>query len=149
MEVYLVRLKAGEPNAREIVGIFAAETMGQLFWMVDECCPPDECECQIIGPGGLYWERFTGQVVPRTEDPDWETLPDDWSELPPAPTLTGEWEDRFRPSNDEEWEPVLWPEDEDLDNVDLEAELTEAAELTPLPPRAPRRRVAVQRPRNR
>lgn len=136
MTAYLVRLKAEhEHHPREIVGFFVAETMRDLYWMVDECAPPPECECIEIGSGGIYWEAFTGRQVPREAEPDWETLPKDWSPLPPGPALTDGWNDMLSASEgpiDEAWGPIEWAEEDEAPAA--------PSQLPPLPPRGRLRR---------
>ncbi len=117
MPAYLVRLKDGdEEHARELVGIFVAETMEDLYWTVDEAASPCECECLELGPGGIHWERYTEQRVPRNVEPHWDGLPDGWSILPPTPTLTDEWSAAFEAegvSATAEWKPIVWEPDGD------------------------------------
>jgi hypothetical protein len=58
--------------------------MEQLFWFVDDCCTPLDCEYRLIGPGGIYWPGLTGIEVPRPDiSPD--DMGDDWRLLPPEP----------------------------------------------------------------
>lgn len=119
MQAYAVRLHPNQPHAREIVGIFVAPSLSHLFWMVDECCSPIECEYREIGSGGLFWDNYTGQTVPRSDQPDWENLVDDWSPLPPSPTMTDGWDSAFafpqadqpEDGRDAEWVPLEWIEE--------------------------------------
>lgn len=120
MKGYIVRLKSDQKNAREIVGFFVSPSLNHLAEMVDECCPVDQSEYRELGPGGIFWGRFTGSPVPRGEEPDWEEVPDDWSVIPSAPTLTQYWDDMFRTPDDQAaddalWMPVRWENDEPED----------------------------------
>lgn len=119
---YLVRLRSDQKNAREIVGFYVSPSLNHLAEMVDECCPVDQSEYRELGPGGMFWGRFTNSPVPRTEEPDWEEVPDDWSVIPSAPTLSQYWEDMFRTPDDQAaddvlWTPLRWENDEDEDEV--------------------------------
>ena len=135
MEAYLVRLKPSEQHAREIVGIFVAEDMEELYWMVDECAPPPDCECLVLGSGAIYWERFTGHRVPRETEPDWETTPEDWSPLPDQASLTDTWDKALSADGfaaDDAWEPITWSNEEGSGD---------ATQMLPrLPPRGRQRR---------
>ncbi len=117
MPAYLVRLKDDdEEHARELVGIFVAQTMGELYWAVDEAASPCECKCLELGPGGIHWEQHTEQRVPRDVEPDWEHLPDSWSTLPAEPTLTDEWDDAFAANGSSmgaAWQPIIWSIDDE------------------------------------
>lgn len=117
MKPYLVRLRADQKNAREIVGFYVSPSLNHLAEMVDECCPPEDCEYRELGPGGIFWEHFTAAPVPRVAEPDWEDLPADWSVLPPDPTLSQHWDDMFRTSDDQAandalWTPLRWENEE-------------------------------------
>jgi hypothetical protein len=120
VKAYLVRLKADQKNAREIVGFYVSPTLSHLAEMVDECCPPEDCEYRQLGAGGIFWETFTASPVPRAAEPDWESLPVTWSVVPPDPTLTHYWNDMFRTPDDQAaddalWMPVRWENDEPED----------------------------------
>lgn len=118
MKPYLVRLRSDQKNAREIVGFYVSASLNGLAEMVDECCPVDQCEYRELGPGGIFWERFTNSPVPRVEEPDWEEIPEDWSVIPSDPTLTQYWDDMFRTPDDQAaddalWTPLRWENDQD------------------------------------
>jgi hypothetical protein len=91
MKPYLVRLRSDQKNAREIVGFYVSPSLDHLAEMVDECCPPEDCEYRELGPGGIFWTSFTNSPVPRAEEPDWEDLPENWSVIPPGATLSPRW----------------------------------------------------------
>jgi hypothetical protein len=119
---YLVRLKADQKNAREIVGFYVSPSLNHLAELVDECCDVIHCEYRELGPGGIFWEHLTGSPVPRAAEPDWEKLADDWSVIPPVPTLSQRWDDMFRTPDDEAaedvlWTPLRWENDEPEDSV--------------------------------
>jgi len=125
VKAYLVRLRADQKSAREIVGFFVAPSLDHLAEMVDQCCPVDQSEYRELGRGGIFWEHFTGAPVPRTAEPDWEALPTNWSVVPPDPTLSHSWDDMFRTPDDQAaddalWNPLRWendgPEDPDKDD---------------------------------
>ncbi len=119
MKAYVVRLKEGEQNARELVGFFVTESIEQLYWLVDECAPPIDCEYREIDAGGVYWSRYTGHSIPLPPDFDFEAAPPDWSYLPAGAELSSAWEEAFHDRDDDEnaepWCPLEWepPEDED------------------------------------
>lgn len=140
MKPYLVRLKADQKNAREIVGFYASPSLDHLAEMADECCPVDQCEYRELPPGGIFWEYFTASPVPRVTEPNWEELPDDWSVLPSSPTLTQYWDDMFRTPDDQAaddalWTPLRWENDEPEDSV-----VDDAPAPRVLPSRTPPRR---------
>lgn len=108
MKPYLVRLKSDQKNAREIVGFFVSPSLDHLAAMVDESAPPEDCEYRELGPGGIFWEHYTGSPVPRAEEPDWDTLPEYWSVIPPGATLSQRWDDMFRTADDQLAEDALW-----------------------------------------
>ena len=53
MPVYAVRLK----STHEAVGIFYVARIGDLFWAVDECTDPFQCERIELPHGSLFWSR--------------------------------------------------------------------------------------------
>lgn len=95
MKAYIVRLKEGEPKARELVGFFVAHSLEQLYWLIDECAPPIDCENKELDAGGIYWPRLTGKPVPLPSDFDFEAQADDWSYLPSGAELSDGWEQVF------------------------------------------------------
>lgn len=116
MKPYLVRLRSDRKNAREIVGFFVSPSLNRLAEMIDECCPPEDCEYRELGAGGIFWESSTNSPVPRAGEPDWEAVPDDWSVIPPDATLTQRWDDLFSTPDDQAvddalWAPLLWEND--------------------------------------
>lgn len=119
MKAYIVRLKEGEEHARELVGFFVAHSLEQLYWLIDECAPPTDCEYKELVAGGIFWSKCTGKPVPLPPDFDFEAQPDDWSYLPNEAELTGGWEEPFHDQDDDEdenvapWLPVSWEPAED------------------------------------
>lgn len=116
MKPYLVRLKPDQNNPREIVGFFVSPSLNHLADLIDECCPPEDCEYRELGPGSIFWGRFTNSSVPRAKEPDWESVPDGWSVIPSDPTLSQDWDDVFRApddlaADDALWAPVRWEND--------------------------------------
>jgi hypothetical protein len=89
MASYIVRFGPAEPRARELVGIFVADTVDQLFELVDETETPLCCEYRQLGNGGIYWENATGQAAPQHDRPD---EANGWFTLPPEPVLSTSWE---------------------------------------------------------
>lgn len=112
MEAYLVRLKADHERAGEIVGIFTVDSPDDLFWMVDECCSPIECEYRPLGPGGIFWPEFTGVRVPHERTQNGER-PDNWTVLPDGGVPTDNWEAYLSGFGDDDtgWKPVEWADD--------------------------------------
>jgi len=53
MASYIVRFSPSEPRARELVGIFVADTVDQLFELVNETETPLCCEYRQLGSGGI------------------------------------------------------------------------------------------------
>ena len=49
---YVVRLS----RTNELVGFFVADSVKELFWLVDECVDPTCCEHKEIQRGGIMWE---------------------------------------------------------------------------------------------
>ena len=89
MASYIVRFGPFEPRARELVGIFVADTVDQLFELVNETETPLCCEYRQLGSGGIYWESGTGQIVPQPDNSD---EANGWFILPPEPVLSTSWE---------------------------------------------------------
>ncbi len=89
MASYIVRFGPAEPRARELVGIFVADTVDQLFELVNETETPLCCEYRQLGNGGIYWESSTGQTVPQHDSPD---KANGWFVLPSEPVLSTSWE---------------------------------------------------------
>ena len=89
MASYIVRFGPSEPLARELVGIFVADTVDQLFDLVNETETPLCCEYRQLGNGGIYWDRSTGQTVPQHDRSD---EANGWFALPPEPVLSTSWE---------------------------------------------------------
>jgi hypothetical protein len=84
-----VRFGPSEPRARELVGIFVADTIDQLFELVNETEIPLCCEYRQLGNGGIYWDSATGQTVPQHARSD---EVNGWFVLPPEPVLSTSWE---------------------------------------------------------
>ncbi len=89
MASYIVRFGPIEPRARELVGIFVADTVDQLFELVNETETPLCCEYRQLGNGGIYWDSSTGQIVPQHGRSDEASS---WFVLPPEPVLSTSWE---------------------------------------------------------
>ena len=92
MASYIVRFRPSEPRARELVGIFVADTVDQLFELVNETETPLCCEYRQLGNGGIYWDGATGQAVPQQQHSD--KLGSGYS-LPSEPVLSCSWEAAF------------------------------------------------------
>lgn len=83
MNTYLVRM-IGDPARpgieHELVGIFTAGNMEQLREVIDEACPPDDCECAKLPAGGIMWDgplhgRQDGKVpLPVRDEEKGESL---------------------------------------------------------------------------
>ena len=57
MTLYCVRMASNHPNVPdEIVGIYSAKSLSELYWLVDEVCAPKETEYAVLPSGGLMWE---------------------------------------------------------------------------------------------
>jgi len=69
MASYIVRFGPSEPRARELVGIFVADTVDQLFELVNETETPMCCEYRQLGNGGIYWEAAPGKPRRSTTGP--------------------------------------------------------------------------------
>jgi len=89
MASYIVRFGASEPRARELVGIFVADTVDQLFELVNETETPQCCEYRQLGNGGIYWDTATLQTAPQQDSSDEAS---GWFALPPEPVLSTSWE---------------------------------------------------------
>lgn len=99
MSGYLVRLT----DTKDLVGIFWADRLSDLFWLVDECTDPYGCEYTRVKPGGIYWGTYA-VAVPIPVDDDGEPLAGDDG-----------WRTRWEPSDDvwaalhdgkRKWHPV-------------------------------------------
>ena len=75
MRIYLVRLMSEEQ--RKIVGIVAASSLQELFWIVDEMVDPGSCEYAEMPSGGLLWSGNGAALVPYSEHRKTFGLPDD------------------------------------------------------------------------
>jgi hypothetical protein len=89
MASYIVRFGPSEPRARDLVGIFVADTVDQLFDLVNETETPQCCEYRQLGNGGIYWYSGTGKAVLQHDRSDEVS---DWFSLPPEPVLSTSWE---------------------------------------------------------
>jgi hypothetical protein len=89
MASYIVRFGPSEPRARELVGIFVADTVDQLFELVNETETPLCCEYRQLGSGGIYWESGTKQTAPQHDRSD---EANGWFTLPNEPVLSTSWE---------------------------------------------------------
>ena len=89
MASYIVRFGPSEPRARELVGIFVADTVDQLFELVNETETPMCCEYRQLGNGGIYWDSATGGIVPQHDRSDEAS---GWFVLLPEPVLSTSWE---------------------------------------------------------
>lgn len=77
MTAYLVRMAADF----QVVGIFTADDIEQLAYLVDQACPPSETEYLELPPGGFYvGSQTTAQWPPRLLD-DAEFHPEDANPL--------------------------------------------------------------------
>ena len=57
MTFYCVRLKSDHPHhPDEIVGLFSAKSLAELWDLVDEVCPPEGTEYAVLPSGGIIWE---------------------------------------------------------------------------------------------
>jgi hypothetical protein len=74
VNAYLVRLKA---NA-ELVGLFVAPSLGQLTELIDECCPPRDCEYLLLRNGGIYLHQAGAAKVPTSIDSESDDPGPDW-----------------------------------------------------------------------
>ena len=63
VHVYLVRLMDGEHKG-ELVGIIAAPSLPDLYWIVDEAVDPGACEYAELPSGGLLWSDRGAALVP-------------------------------------------------------------------------------------
>ena len=63
MSAYLVRVN----KTKEFVGIYACDDEAGLFWLVDECCDPYQCEYTELGFGGIFFPDECGRFVPLKE----------------------------------------------------------------------------------
>ncbi|MBA4098823.1 MAG: hypothetical protein C0484_18920 [Rhodospirillum sp.] len=63
---YLVRFMNGERKG-ELVGIIAASSLPELYWVVDEAVDPGACEYAEMPSGGLLWLDRGTALVPYHE----------------------------------------------------------------------------------
>lgn len=91
MNAYMVRLA----DSHEVVGIFVARSIDRLWWAVDECTSPQDCEYRKLGEGGVFVPGRTSAQWPtrtihdRIKD-DGGIHPDDEDDLRGA-ILSEEW----------------------------------------------------------
>lgn len=88
MNAYLVRLKSDQTSPRELVGLFFAEELDDLWPMIDECTDVQSCEVKLLPAGGIYWDCAFDYVVPLVES---ENAPD----LPGGANFSEGWADAF------------------------------------------------------
>lgn len=50
-QTYLIRSK----NTKYLIGIFTELNLKDLYWSVDECLDPNECEYAVVHHGGIFW----------------------------------------------------------------------------------------------
>lgn len=100
MQAYLVRLNEEQDHPRELVGFYVAESIPQLYDMIDECCDVDRVEITELGPGGIYWDTAVDYVVPRPETDDEEEPPS----FPPKPRVCEWWTDALDDQDPGRWE---------------------------------------------
>ena len=106
MASYIVRFGPTEPRARELVCIFVADTVDQLFELVNETEIPLCCEYRQLGNGGIYWDSATGQPVPQHDRSDASF---DWFSLPPEPVQSCGWEAALLGDTavlHDQWQPI-------------------------------------------
>jgi hypothetical protein len=72
MKVYLVRIMDGEvtTHPRELVGIFAAQSIESLCDLVDQCTDPNCCEYRVMGEGGIMWSGPAPTIPPHIPKDD-------------------------------------------------------------------------------
>jgi hypothetical protein len=63
MSAYLVRVD----ETKEFVGIYACDTEQSLFWLVDQCCDPYQCEYTELGFGGIFFPGKCDRFIPLKE----------------------------------------------------------------------------------
>ena len=51
MTLYIVRVREND----ELVGVYSASSLKELFWLVDECASPNGCDYAKLPNGGFYW----------------------------------------------------------------------------------------------
>lgn len=93
MPFYAVRDK----KSRDLVGLFSVETTSDLFWLVEETCPPQDCEYALLLSGGVILPRRQ-PALPMAPCESWQSLSEDDVEKicqaallhvePEQPTLT-------------------------------------------------------------
>jgi len=69
MPFYAVR----EKKTRELVGLFSVEEKAELYWLVEEACPPQDCECALLYNGGVVFPRRV-PTLPLASHEDWGNL---------------------------------------------------------------------------
>jgi hypothetical protein len=102
MQAYLVRMKADESGASQLVGFFVAPNRDALAQIVDECCDVDAVEVAEIKAGGIYWPSQVARTIPILDD-EFETT----SILPPEPFVSDSWADAMM-TNDLRWTALQW-----------------------------------------
>lgn len=90
MKAYLVRLRdRAELRSHELVGVFVARDLDDLFWLIDQCVDPYACEYRRLSEGGFY---MGGEAAVVPACPDDEDEPVDWLA---GASLCGQWWSAF------------------------------------------------------
>ena len=101
MNVYLVRLI----EEQEIVGVFAAKNISNLFDLVDECVSPYDCEYARLPEGGLYWSAPKSPKVSLKQfDEDADEI--NWFGRQYNVTLNETWTYEFECGDKMIWSPL-------------------------------------------
>lgn len=69
MATYLVRME----ETNELVGIFWAQSLVELYWAIDECCDPGISQIKKLPRGGIFFPKKTKLKVPFDLGGDDET----------------------------------------------------------------------------
>jgi hypothetical protein len=94
MTLYCVRMAADHPTVpEEIVGIFSASSLDDLWGLINEVCHPAETEYARLPSGGLIWENRGPKVSDLYK---WEGNEDEGGYAATLATGAGEVTERLR-----------------------------------------------------
>ena len=102
MNVYLVRLI----EEQEIVGVFAAKNINNLYDLVDECVSPYECEYAKLPEGGLCWLAPRSPKVSSKKQFNEDADETNWFGKPYNVTLNETWTYEFECGDKMIWSPL-------------------------------------------
>jgi hypothetical protein len=99
MATFIVRVR----DSREAIGVFAADDLDELCYLVDEVTDAPDCEYAEIENGGVIWPRKAG---PLPVSAAWEKGQPPILQLIGTPEVTEAWFSALT-AKDLEFEPLV------------------------------------------